>query len=41
MNRFLTIALCLATASLANAQKANVDQANKLAVKMDQLCHAR
>jgi tetratricopeptide (TPR) repeat protein len=41
MNRFLTIALCLATASLANAQKANVDQANKLAGKMDQLGHAR
>lgn len=41
MNRFLTIALCLAAVGTAGAQKANVDQANKLAGKTDQLKQAR
>lgn len=41
MNRFLTIALCMAAAGTACAQKANVDQANKLAGKTDQIKQAR
>lgn len=41
MNRFLTIALCLAAVGTANAQKANVDQAAKLSGKTDQLNQAR
>ncbi len=41
MNRFLSIALCVAAAGTACAQKANVDQANKLAGKIDQLPQAR
>lgn len=41
MNRFLTVALCLAAAASAGAQKANVDQAQKLAGKTDQLKQAR
>lgn len=41
MNRFLTIALCLAAAGTACAQKANVDQAGKLAGKVDQIQQAR
>lgn len=41
MNRFLTIALCLAAVGTAGAQKANVDQANKLAGKPNELSNAR
>ena len=41
MNRFLSIALCIAAAGTACAQKANVDQANKLAGKIDQIQQAR
>ncbi|MBD5356020.1 MAG: tetratricopeptide repeat protein [Bacteroides sp.] len=41
MNRFLSIALCLAAAGTVCAQKANVDQANKLAGKIDQIQQAR
>lgn len=41
MNRILAITLCLAAAGTASAQKANVDQANKLAGKTDQLKQAR
>ena len=41
MNRFLTIALCMAAAGTVCAQKANVDQANKLAGKTDQIQQAR
>lgn len=41
MNRFLTIALCLAAVGTAGAQKANVDQADKLAGKTDKLTEAR
>lgn len=41
MNRFLTVALCLAAVGTAGAQKANVDQAAKLAGKTDQLNNAR
>ncbi len=41
MNRFLTIALCIAAAGTMSAQKANVDQAAKLAGKTDQIQQAR
>lgn len=41
MNRFITIALCLAAVGTAGAQKANVDQANKLAGKPNELNNAR
>ena len=41
MNRFLTLALCLAAVGSAGAQKANVDQAAKLSGKTDQLNQAR
>lgn len=41
MKRFFTIALCLAAIGSASAQKAVVDQANKLAGKTDQLNQAR
>lgn len=41
MTRFLTIALCLAAVGTAGAQKANVDQANKLAGKPNELSNAR
>lgn len=41
MNRFLTLALCVAAIGTASAQKANVDQAAKLSGKTDQLNQAR
>lgn len=41
MNRFLTLALCMAAIGTASAQKANVDQAAKLSGKTDQLNQAR
>lgn len=41
MNRFVTFALCLAAVGSVSAQKANVDQASKLAGKADQLGNAR
>lgn len=41
MNRFLSLALCLAAIGSVSAQKANVDQAAKLSGKTDQLNQAR
>ncbi len=41
MNRFVTLALCLAAVGSMSAQKAVVDQAGKLAGKTDQLANAR
>ncbi len=41
MNRFVTIALCVAAVGSMSAQKAVVDQAGKLAGKIDQLGNAR
>lgn len=41
MNRFLTLALCMAAIGTASAQKATVDQAAKLSGKTDQLNQAR
>ena len=41
MNKFIALALCLAAVGTAGAQKANVDQASKLAGKTDQLSQAR
>lgn len=41
MSRFVTFALCLAAIGSMSAQKAVVDQANKLAGKTDQLANAR
>ncbi|MBD5308958.1 MAG: hypothetical protein HDS10_00795 [Bacteroides sp.] len=41
MNKFLTVALCLAAVGTAGAQKLNVDQAAKLSGKADQLKQAR
>lgn len=41
MNKFVSLALCLAAIGSASAQKANVDQASKLAGKTDQLGNAR
>ena len=41
MNKFIALALCLAAIGSAGAQKANVDQADKLAGKTDQLNNAR
>lgn len=41
MNRFLSLALCLAAIESVSAQKANVDQAAKLSGKTDQLNQAR
>ncbi len=41
MKRILTFALCVAAIGAASAQKANVDQANKLSGKSDQLNTAR
>ena len=41
MNKFIALALCLAAVGAASAQKANVDQASKLAGKTDQLEQAR
>lgn len=41
MNRFLTLALCIAAVGSMSAQKATVDQAAKLAGKTDQLSQAR
>lgn len=41
MKRILTFALCVAALGAASAQKANVDQANKLSGKSDQLGNAR
>ncbi|MDE6076692.1 MAG: hypothetical protein K2G29_03085, partial [Muribaculaceae bacterium] len=41
MNRFVTLALCVAAVGSMSAQKAVVDQAGKLAGKTDQLSNAR
>lgn len=41
MKKVLAFALCMAAIGAANAQKANVDQASKLAGKTDQLKNAR
>ncbi|MDE6795045.1 MAG: hypothetical protein K2J63_07035 [Muribaculaceae bacterium] len=41
MNRFVTLALCLAAVGSMSAQKAVVDQAGKLAGKTDQIANAR
>lgn len=41
MNRYLSLAICLAAVATAGAQKANVEQAARLAGKTDQLNQAR